>query len=408
MSPRMKLSIALCAASLFCAAGPAPAQMAGMHHAGSGACTGEALACASSATPLFAPDGSLYLAWATADHVAVAHSTDDGKSFGPVAMVNADAAKIDPGPDSRPGIAIGGDGQLFVSYTVFTGADYVGRVYVGRSTDGGRSFVPPEPITDDTASQRFTRLIADASGKILAAWIDKREVAPAKQAGQDYPGAALAFAWWDPARKAFTPARIAQSDSCECCRVAAALDRSGRPVVAFRDIFDIHVRDHAVMTFGADGAPGPLRRVSVDDWQTDVCPHQGPDIAVGPDGAYHVAWFTQGKNRQGLFYARSTDAGMSFSAPIPMGDTERAPSRARVLATKNAVWLAWKEFDGTTSTIRAMQSGDGGKHWSTAVTLAETRNASDQPILIASQDHAYLSWLTHDEGYRLIALGEPS
>lgn len=405
----MRLSTALgLAASLFCAAGPVGAQMAGMHHATNGACAGEALSCATSATPLFAPDGSLYLAWATADHVVVARSADGGKSFGPAATVNADAVKIDPGPDSRPSIAIGRDGRLFVSYTVFTGADYVGRIYVGRSTDGGRSFVPPQPITDDTASQRFTKMIADRSGKIFAAWIDKREVVPAKQAGRDYPGAALAFAWWDPVSNAFTPTRIAQSDSCECCGVAAALDRSGRPVVAFRNIFDTHIRDHAVMTFATNGTPGPIHRVSTDDWRTDVCPHQGPDIAVGPDGAYHVAWFTEGSRRQGLFYAHSTNAGASFSTPIPMGDPARTPSRARVLATKNAVWLAWKEFDGTVSTIRAMRSADGGQHWSPARTLAETKDASDQPILIADDNHAYLSWLTHDEGYRLIVLGDRS
>jgi hypothetical protein len=403
MMRALTLSIAIGTALL---AGVAFAEtpMAGMHHASSGGCAGEALSCASSATPLFAQDGSLYLAWATADHVAVAHSTDGGKSFGPAAPVNTEAAKIDPGPDSRPGIAIGKDGKLFVSYTVFTGADYVGRVYVGHSADGGRSFDPPKPITDDTASQRFTKLIADKSGNILAAWIDKREIAAAKQEGRDYPGAALAFAWWDPTHDSFAPARIAQSDSCECCRVAAALDRAGRPVVAFRDIFPTHIRDHAVMTFGKDGKPGPLRRVSVDDWRTDVCPHQGPDIAVGPDGAYHVAWFTQGSKRQGLFYARSANAGATFSDPIPLGDPDKAPSRARVLAAGKSVWLAWKEFDGTLSTIRAMRSADGGKHWTAARTLAETKNASDQPILIADKQHAYLSWLTHDEGYRLIQL----
>jgi len=380
----------------------ATAEMA-MHHA-TGACAGEALACATSATPLFAPDGSLYLAWATADHVMVARSGDDGKSFGTPAMVNTEAARIDPGPDSRPGIAIGGDGAILVSYTVFTGDAYVGRVYIDRSTDGGHSFAPPQPLTDDTASQRFTKLLADRSGRILAAWIDKREIAAAKAAGHDYPGAAVAFAWWDAAKGTFTPARIAQSDSCECCRVAAALDRDGHPVMAFRNIFDLTIRDHAVMAFGKDGTPGPLHRISVDDWKTDVCPHQGPDIAVGPDGAYHVVWFTEGSRRQGLFYARSSDGGASFSAPVPLGNPDLSPSRARVVATKQAIWLAWKEFDGTVSIIRAMRSADGGQHWDAARTLAETKNASDQPILIADHDHAYLSWLTHDEGYRLIDL----
>jgi hypothetical protein len=382
---------------------PAGAQMA-MHHGNNGACAGQSLACATSATPLFAPDGSLYLAWATADHVVVARSTDGGKNFGEPVPVNPDAARIDPGPDSRPGIAIGKDGGILVSYTVFTGADYVGRVYVGRSADGGHSFAAPQPITDDAASQRFTKLLSDRSGNILAAWIDKREIAAAKAAGQEYPGAALAFAWWDAARGTFTPTRIAQSDSCECCRVAAALDRDGRPVVAFRNIFDLRIRDHAVMTFGKDGTPGPIRRVAVDDWRTDVCPHQGPDIAIGPDGAYHVVWFTQGSQRQGLFYARSTDAGASFSPPIPLGNPDQSPSRARVAATGHAVWLAWKEFDGTVSTIRGMRSADGGRHWDAPRTLADSRNASDQPILIADRDHIYLSWLTHDEGYRLIDL----
>jgi hypothetical protein len=398
--------IALLFAALSAGSG-ARAQAMHHDHGGGGACAGAELACASAATPLFAPDGSLLLAWATADHVAVARSTDGGRSFAAPVAINAEAAKIDFGPDSRPGIAQGRDG-LLVSYTVFTGADYVGRVYVARSTDGGRSFAAPVPITDSTASQRFTRLIADPAGGILATWIDKREVEPAKQAGKEYPGAAVAFAWWDAAKEAFAPARIAQSDSCECCRVAAALDRAGHPVIAFRNIYDLHVRDHAVETFGTDGMPGPAHRVSIDDWHTDACPHQGPDVSVGPDGAYHVAWFTDGTNRQGLFYARSTDAGLTFSAPLPLGDPDRAPSRARVLATPGSVWVAWKEFDGTTATIRGMRSVDGAKSWSPVRTLAETRGASDQPILIAKGDQPYLSWLTHDEGYRLIALGDAS
>src|SRR5262249_15905229 len=157
---------------------------------------------------------------------------------------------------------------------------------------------------------------------------------------------------WDPAKDVFSPARIAQSDSCECCRVAAALDRDGHPVVAFRNIFDLKIRDHAVIAFGKDGTPGPLHRVSVDDWKTDLCPHQGPGIAVGSDGAYHVVWFTEGSQRQGLFYARTSDGGALFSAPMPLGNPDLSPSRARVVATRQAIWLAWKEFDGTVSTIR--------------------------------------------------------
>ena len=89
---------------------------------------------ASISTRVTAPDGNLYVAWATADHVAVARSTNNGRSFSDPVAVNPDAAKIDP-VDSRPSIAIGGDGKT-VAYTVFTGADYVGRIYVAQSGDG--------------------------------------------------------------------------------------------------------------------------------------------------------------------------------------------------------------------------------------------------------------------------------
>ncbi|HTJ62612.1 MAG TPA: sialidase family protein [Alphaproteobacteria bacterium] len=393
----------LLAFALLLVAAPAAAEMH-MNHGGNGACAGIALACAATATPVVAPDGSLYAAWATADHVAVARSRDNGRSFSEPVAVNPEGAKIDPGPDARPSIAIGADGKIFVAYTVFAGTGYIGRVYIAHSQDGGLTFAPPQPITDDTASQRFTRLIFDKAGTLFAVWIDKREVAAARAAGKAYPGAALAVATWDGT--GFTPARIAQSDSCECCRVAAALDTAGHPVVAFRNVFDATVRDHAVVRFDGKGRPGPIHRVSIDDWRTDVCPHQGPDIAVGPDGAYHVAWFTQGKARQGLFYARSTDAGVGFSAPMPIGDPDKAPSRPRVLAVGKTVWLAWKEFDGKVSTVRARHSPDGGKRWDTPVTIAETKNASDQPMLLAEGGRAYLSWLTHDEGYRLIALEE--
>jgi hypothetical protein len=38
--------------------------------------------------------------------------------------------------------------------------------------------------------------------------------------------------------------------------------------------------------------------------------------------------------------------------------------------------------------------------------VAETADASDHPLLVADKQRAYLSWLTRNEGYRLIPLGD--
>ena len=77
------------------------------------------------------------------------------------------------------------------------------------------------------------------------------------------------------------------------------------PCVVFRNIFEGGVRDHAVMTFTDPATPGEVRRVSNDDWQISACPHHGPSVSISPAGTYHVAWYTNGKARKGLFYARS-------------------------------------------------------------------------------------------------------
>jgi len=176
----------------------------------------------------------------------------------------------------------------------------------------------------------------------------------------------------------------------------------------FRNIFAGSIRDHAVVTFETPDTPGPLRRVSVDDWKTEACPHHGPSLAIAPDGSQHAAWFTDGTRRKGLFYARADDAKSPFGSPLALAPADRQPSRPYVLATANAVHLVWKEFDGNKTRVRWQASHDGGRSWSSASAIADTSDASDHPLLVARGERAYLSWLTKLEGYRLIPLGAGS
>jgi hypothetical protein len=380
------------------------AQMAHDHHAPEAACAEATLACASKVTPTFAPDGSLWLAWAAGGKVSVARSLDLGRSFTPPVAVSPQPDELDWGPDARPKIAVDRDGRVFVAFAVFKDKEFNGQVLYTRSVDGGRSFAPPVPITADQESQRFEAIALDADGSLFAAWLDKRNRVPAKARNETYVGAALAFAWANDHGATLSDTRTAQDNTCECCRLGIAFAGPGRPVVAFRNVFGGTVRDHAVTTFIAPQTPGPIYRVSVDDWQTDVCPHHGPSLAISPDGAYHVAWFTNGRVRKGLFYARSGDGGRSFSDPMPVGRAERTPSHPDFAAAKGTLYLAWKEFDGERTTVPVMISHDDGRTWSAPRIAAETSDASDQPLLVANGRQAFLSWQTRAEGYRLIPL----
>jgi hypothetical protein len=397
---------ALSAALIFALVPPsaAVAQVAHGHDGPQHHCAEPALRCASTVTPAFAADGSLWLVWAAAGRVSVARSADLGRSFTPAVAVTPEPLKLDTGPDERPKIAIDKDGRVAVAYAIFKDSAFNGQVFYSRSEDGGLTFAQPRPITADPESQRFEAIAFDADGSLFAAWLDKRNRAPAKGRGEAYTGGALAFAWSKGAAATFSDAHIAQDNTCECCRLGVAFAGPGRPVVLFRNIFGESVRDHAVTTFVDPMTPGPINRVSIDDWAIDVCPHHGPSLAVGADGTYHVTWFTNGRARQGLFYARSVDGGRSFLPPMPIGEADRNPSRPFVIAGPRGVWLAWKEFDGEQTTVDAMISRDDGKTWSTPRVVARTTDASDHPLLVVDGRRVFLSWMTRADGYRLLPL----
>src|SRR5882672_3128554 len=342
------------------------------------------------ATPAFGSDGTLWLVRANADRVVVVKSSDFGRSFSAPVAVTPEAMNLDWGPDARARIAVDPKGGLVVTFAIFQDKRFNGRAFSARSNDNGVSFTRPRPLTADTTSQRFESVAIDPAGRVFAAWLDKRNVAPAVTAGRPYPGAALAYAWSDDGA-AFDNTSIALDNTCECCRLGIAFAGPGRPVIAFRNIFEGSIRDHAVVTFKDAMTPGPLRRVSVDDWKLEACPHHGPSLAVAPDGSQHVAWFTDGAARKGLFYARADSADSAFGAPRALSSPDRQPARPYVLADGRALYLVWKEFDGTKARVRWQVSHDSGRTWSAVRTVADTDDASDHPLLVAHAGRAYLS-----------------
>jgi hypothetical protein len=396
----------LMVALLALASVPAQAQMAHEHKAAA-TCADLTLTCAANVTPTFAADGTLWIVARTSDRVFVASSKDRGKSFAEPVAVTPEPLALDSGPDSRPKIIVDRKGRVIVAFAV-RDKKFNGRVFVSGSSDIGKTFSAPAPITASEESQRFETLALDSDGRVFAAWVDKRNRIPAPEKGEAARGAALAFAWSDDHGAHFSDAVIAQENTCECCRIAIGFAGPGRPVVVFRNIFDGSVRDHAMVTFVDRDTPGPLRRVSDDDWAIESCPHHGPSLAVAKDGTTHVAWFTKGRARQGLFTAHSSDAGASFSEPLQIGNPEKAPGRPSLLAIGRKVFLAWKEFDGVETSIMVMTSHDGGKHWTEPRSFATTTEESDHPILVGDGRRAYLSWQTRKDGYRLVGLGDAS
>ena len=352
----------------------------------------------------FDTNGRLWTASVRDGHLYVRRSDDRGQTFGPAVRVTREAEHIAGDGENRPKIVAGHDGHLYVSYTQSLDQPMTGHIRFSRSTDGGRTFSAPVTVNDDrqVISHRFEALGVNDRGEVHLAWLDKRDLQAARTRGAKYAGAAVYRAVSRDGGKTFINTKVLDH-SCECCRVAMAIDRDGVPVIAWRHVYDDNIRDHALARL--DGKSAPVR-ASHDHWQVKACPHHGPALAIDGHGAYHLAWFSGAPQQSGLFYARSADRGRTFSTRVPFGDAARAPAHPHLLAVGARVLLAWKEFDGEQTTIRLQQSGDGGRTWSRPVTAAATAGPSDYPFLLAHGDAAYLSWSSAQEGYRLLPLPE--
>src|ERR1700739_4949355 len=396
----------LLAAIVFALWHPAAFGQMSHQHASEAACEETVLRCASRVTPAFGPDGTLWLAWIAGGQISLASSKGAGHSFSQTVQVTKEHPNLDLGPDARPKIAVDRKGNIALAFSSFRDKAFNGQVFYTRSSDGGQSFAELRPITSNNESQRFEALAFDADGSVFAAWLDKRNRVPAQQRGEKYDGAGLFFASSNDAGATYSEAELATENTCECCRLGLAFAGPGRPVIVFRNIFEGGVRDHAIMTFSDVSTPGEVRRVSRDEWQIAACPHHGPSLSISPSGTYHVTWYTAGKARKGLFYARSQDEGKTFSNPLAIGRPDRNPSRPYVLAGPQGTIIAWKEFDGEKTTVNLMISHDDGLTWSKPISVATTSDASDHPMLVTDGQRSFLSWMTRADGYLFQPIGD--
>lgn len=367
-----------------------------------------------SQTPLavsaaFDGQGRLWRVRTEGGYVLVERSPDAEARFGAATRVNAEPEIIATSGDNRPKIAVAGDGTVYVSYTRMRERPFSGDIRFARSTDDGRSFSAPVTINDDreVISHRFDSMIIGPAGEVHLVWIDKRDESAAGKAGESYPGAALYRVVSTDRGESFGPNLKLVDHSCECCRIALDLDPDGVPVAFWRHVYDGNVRDHAMVRLDGRDAP---RRITQGQWRVDACPHHGPALAIDRRGVHHFAWFDNGPDAKGLFYAHSGDGGATLAPPLPIGSPATRSDHPALLAHDDTatVWLAWKEFDGERTRLRAMRSTDGGRSWSAPKTVAATADAADHPQLIAHGDRAFASWNTVVDGYHLIPLEEES
>jgi hypothetical protein len=353
------------------------------------------------ASAAFAPDGRLWVVSARDGHVLLRHSDDFGTTLSAPVRVNAVAEPVAAEGENRPKIALGNHGEIYVSWTQPLPEPYTGFIRFARSLDGGAHFAAPLTVhhNRNVITHRFDALAVDARGRVLVAWIDKRDVVRAAAAGKPYLGAALYYAWSDDRGASFGIERKLADHSCECCRIALAATPDGGIGVFFRAVFGDNIRDHAFAELHAGRAAPVATRATYTQWHIEGCPHHGPGLAVAADGTRHAVWFSARDDAPTIWYGQ-LDPGHAPKHRLAVATAGAAHADVAVAGTH--VWIAWNQFAAKGTQLMLRESSDGGAHFGAARAIARTDAAAGSPQLLVWKQRAFVAWNTA-AGFRLVA-----
>jgi len=355
------------------------------------------------ASAAFDAQGRLWLADAADGHVRLRHSDDLGKTFSARVLVNTAPEPIYAEGENRPKLAFGPEGEIYVSWSQPRAKPWTGFVRFARSLDGGAHFSEPVTVHHDRAeiTHRFDALGVDGKGRVVLAWIDKRDQAAAEAAGKPYLGAAVYYAWSDDRGASFVPERRLAAHSCECCRIALAQTPQGDIAAFFRAIYGDNIRDHAFAVLRTDEGASHVLRATFSEWKIAGCPHHGPGLAIASDGTRHAVWY-EANGKPTIWYGQLRPGQHASHA---QAIASAGASHADIAVHERTIWIVWNQVDARGEALMLRRSDDGGLHFDTARTLANTDAAVGSPQLLLREGHAYVAWNTAT-GFRLVPAGD--
>ena len=121
------------------------------------------------------PDGSTYVAWRhiyppNLRDMAVARSTDGGRTFAAPVRVSVDGWALDGCPDDGPSLAVDARGAVHIAWPTLVPGSTPGKgIFYSYSVDGGRTFAPRVRVDDAGGSAAHPQLAASGD-RVLVVW----------------------------------------------------------------------------------------------------------------------------------------------------------------------------------------------------------------------------------------------
>jgi hypothetical protein len=121
-----------------------------------------------------------------------------------------------------------------------------------------------------------------------------------------------------------------------------------------------------------------------------------PSVAASGNNVY-VSW-TSVTTESDIFLITSTDGGLNFGSPVEVTIGDQSNARSSVVAAYgNNVYVAWQDFSVSTSTLDPeiffAVSTDGGLSFSSPINISNTPGRLDRnPAIAAFEGNVYVVW----------------
>ncbi len=299
-----------------------------------------------------------------------------------------------------PSVAISRDGTVYFACLHVVrdihGDPQANKITVSGSRTGGVSFEPPRSVVlgssivdfNDKPYLTVDQTFGPFSGALYLCWTHFTSTTAAITFSRSVDGGQT----WSASISVVNGGGLFFLPQTQGCSPAVGPD--GTVYVAWEDF---HRPDRIVIdrsfdggqTFGADRTVATI--TPIDDplhgfgWKFRT--NSFPSLGVGPDGTLYVAWADQRNGDADILVSRSTDRGVTWSAPVRVNDDPMGNGRHQFFpwlavgpdGTVHVIFYDNRLGDGTLFNLFYTRSTDKGVTWSPNQRVSSTSSSPNTP-----------------------------
>ncbi len=304
--------------------------------------------------------------------------------------------------EGMPSIAVDSKGRVFVVWEQFNRSNQSKGIYIARSDNGGISFDYIRKVNDNISWGEQPSIAIGNDDMIHVVWKDWRNDADLKWvSGGGIDGinnADIYYANSTDGGESFS-ANVRVDDDGGTSSVATS---TSRRIIALDSIGGVHVvwmdaREGFPTIYYANSTDGGIsfsKNIKVPHVDANA---MNPSLAISPNDEVFVAWYDyrNASTNADIYLAFSTDWGLSFSGDTRVNDdlTDRLQSYPTVVADKDFVAVVWEDMRSGGSSIYFSKSIDGGITFSPNMQVDDGSAGAKMPTIAINQTgYVVVAW----------------